>query len=106
MSWVMLLTVTPLGKETSISPYIARAVDIIDRSGLDYRLTAMGTIIEADTWDELARVVGACLEDLQRDCERISVVMKIDYRHGPKGRLQGMVRSVVEKLGRPVPGAT
>jgi len=104
MSWLMFLSVTPLDKGESVGAYVARAVDVIDRSGLDYRLTAVGTVLEADSWEELARVVQACLEDLRRDCRRISVLIKVDYREGPKGRLRQAVESVAQRLGRPVPG--
>ncbi len=106
MSWLMFFSINPLDKGESVGAYVARAVDVIDRSGLDYRLTAVGTVLEADSWEELARVVQACLEDLQRDCRRISVLIKVDYREGPKGRLRQAVDSVVQRLGRPVRGMT
>jgi uncharacterized protein (TIGR00106 family) len=80
MSWLMFFSITPLGKGESVGDYVARAVDIIDRSGLDYRLTAVGTVLEADSWDDLARVISNCLEDLWRDCRRISVLIKVDPR--------------------------
>ncbi len=38
----------PLGKGESLSPYVARSLDIIDRSGLDYRCHAMSTTLEGD----------------------------------------------------------
>ena len=40
------LSVIPLGRGRSISADIVDLVRIIDASGLDYRLTAAGTIIE------------------------------------------------------------
>ena len=36
----------PRGHEQSLSADVARIVDIIDRSGLPYQLTAMGTLLE------------------------------------------------------------
>ena len=41
-------SITPLGAGESVSQYVARAVDLIDKSGLDYRLHAMGTVVEGD----------------------------------------------------------
>ena len=41
-------SLTPLDKGQSVSEYVARSLDIIDRSGLDYRLHAMGTIVEGE----------------------------------------------------------
>ena len=49
------LSIVPLGRGRSISAGVADLMKIIDASGLDYRLTAAGTIIEG-TWDQLMRV--------------------------------------------------
>ena len=38
----------PLDKGESLSPYVARCLEIVDRSGLDYRCHAMGTTLEGD----------------------------------------------------------
>ena len=46
------LSVIPLGRGRSINADIVDLVKIIDASGLDYRLTAAGTIIEG-RWDQL-----------------------------------------------------
>ncbi len=46
------LSVIPLGRGRSISADIVDLVKIIDAIGLDYRLTAAGTIIEG-RWDQL-----------------------------------------------------
>ncbi|MBS1165013.1 MAG: thiamine-binding protein [Proteobacteria bacterium] len=37
----------PVGKGESLSPYVARSLDIIDKSGVAYQLTPMGTITES-----------------------------------------------------------
>jgi uncharacterized protein YqgV (UPF0045/DUF77 family) len=46
----------PLDKGASLSPYVARSLDIIDRSGLEYRCHAMGTTIEGEFDDAMAGV--------------------------------------------------
>jgi uncharacterized protein YqgV (UPF0045/DUF77 family) len=43
-------------------------------------------------------VVDQCFQELQKDCSRISLALKADYRKGPPGRLKGKVESVKEKL--------
>ena len=90
---------SPLGKGDSVSPYVARSLEIIDASGLDYRLHAMGTIIEGDV-DEVLQVLKQCLEAMSAECDRITCTAKLDYRKGHTGRLQSKVQSVEEKLGR------
>jgi uncharacterized protein (TIGR00106 family) len=92
-------TMSPTGKGESLSPYIARVLDIIDRSGITYRLTAMGTILEGE-WDEVMKVVNDCFYELMRDCSRIGVYIKIDYRQGAESRLMSKIKSLEEKLGR------
>ena len=94
-------SMSPLGKGESVSAYVARSLDIIDRSGLEYRLTPMGTILEGE-WDEVFAVVRECFEAMRKDCNRISCSIRVDYRKGARGRLEKKVRSVEERLGRPL----
>jgi uncharacterized protein (TIGR00106 family) len=91
----------PLDRGVSLSPYVARCVEIIDRSGLDYQFHAMGTTLEGD-FNQVIRVVQKCFEALASDCERVECNIKIDYRKGPEGRLRAKVASVEAKLGREV----
>ncbi len=94
-------SMTPLDKGESVSPFVARSLDIVDRSGLDYLLTPMGTVLEG-TWEEVMEVIGRCFERMREDCNRITCSVKIDYRKGREGRLGAKVRSVEEKVGRPL----
>jgi uncharacterized protein (TIGR00106 family) len=74
-------------------------LEIVDKSGLDYRLNPMGTVIEGE-WDEVFAVVKACFERMKEDCDRISTVIKVDYRKGAKGRLTTKVQSIEKTLGK------
>ncbi len=92
-------SMSPLTQGESVSKYVARSLDIIDQSGLAYRLNPMGTVIEG-SWDEVMQVVKSCWERMSEDCDRISTVMKIDYRQGKTGRLSSKMDSVEKKVGR------
>jgi uncharacterized protein (TIGR00106 family) len=92
-------SMAPGGKGESVSAYVARILDVIDRSGVAYQLTPMGTILEGE-WDDVMGVVSACFRALETDCTRIGVQMKVDYRAGPAGRLQSKTAKVEERLGR------
>ena len=92
-------SMAPSGKGESLSPYVARILDIIDRSGLPYQLTPMGTVIEGE-WGEAMGVVTECFEALRADCDRIGVHLKVDYRAGPAGRIKSKVAALEAKLGR------
>ena len=94
-------SMAPLAKGESVSQYVARSLEIIEQSGLDYRLHAMGTIVEGEM-DQVLAVLTQCLEAMAADCDRITCTAKLDYRKGAVGRLKAKVASVEQKLGRPI----
>jgi uncharacterized protein (TIGR00106 family) len=96
---LMELAMIPLDKGDSFSKYVAKSLDIIDLSGLDYRLTPMGTVIEGD-WDDLLALLDRCFKALEEVSDRISISVKFDHRKGKTGRLSGKIKSVEHKLGR------
>jgi uncharacterized protein (TIGR00106 family) len=91
-------SMTPLGKGESVSPFVAKSLEIIEASGLDYRLHAMGTVIEGE-WDEVFDVVGKCHAAMAVDCDRVTCSIKVDSRKGASGRLTSKVKSIETKLG-------
>lgn len=94
-------SMSPMTKGESVSSYVARSIDIVDRSGLPYQLTAMGTIIEGE-WSDVMAVVTRCFETMSADCDRVSTSIKIDYRKGPGGRIKAKVGSIEQRLRRKV----
>ncbi len=100
MSALIEFSMFPTEQTQSKSAFVARVLDIVDRSGLEYQLTPMGTIIEGETVEEVLAVVNAAYVELQKDCGRIYSSIKIDWRDGPVGRLNKKVGSVEAKLGR------
>jgi uncharacterized protein (TIGR00106 family) len=94
-------SMSPLGKGESVGKYVARSLDIIDKSGVDYRLNPMGTVLEGE-WDKVFAVVRRCFDRMRKDCNRISCTIKIDYRRGHEGRLSTKVASVEKHLKRKV----
>jgi uncharacterized protein (TIGR00106 family) len=94
-------SMSPLGKGESVGKYVARSLDIIDKSGVPYCLNPMGTVLEGE-WDDVIAVVTQCYERMKKDCNRISCTMKVDYRKGHSGRLQSKIASVEKTLKRPI----
>ena len=94
-------SMSPLGKGESVGKYVARSLDIIDKSGIAYRLNPMGTVLEGE-WDDVFAVVRTCYERMKKDCNRISCSIKIDYRKGHEGRLVAKVASIEKTLKRTV----
>ena len=94
-------SMSPLGKGESVSKYVSRSLDIVDKSGIPYRLNPMGTVLEGE-WDEVFAVVRKCYERMKRDCNRVSCSIKVDYRKGYSGRLVSKVTSVEKTLKRAI----
>ena len=90
-------SMSPLGKGESVGKYVSRSLEIVDQSGVEYRLNPMGTVLEGE-WNEVMDVVSQCYERMRKDCNRISCTIKVDYRAGKKGRLSGKVASVEKRL--------
>jgi uncharacterized protein (TIGR00106 family) len=95
------MSMTPLGKGESVSPYVAECVELIDASGLDYELHAMGTIVEGEL-AEVLDLMRRCIEQVATHSDRVSCAAKLDYRRGASGRIKSKVASVEQKLGRTV----
>ena len=96
---LMEFSMIPLDKGSSFSRYVARSLAVVEESGLDYRLTPMGTVVEG-TWHELLDLLNRCFEALAQESDRISLQVKFDHRKGVTGALDAKVRSVEEKAGR------
>ena len=93
------LSMSPMDKGPSVSKWVARSLEIIDKSGLDYRLGPMGTCIEGE-WNEVMAVVRKCWNRMSRDSVRITFSIKGDWRRGAEGRLESKVAKVEKTLKR------
>lgn len=99
MAMLLEFSISPLGKGESVGEHVARSLDIVDRSGVPYRLNPMSTVLEGE-WDEAIGVVKACLDRMSEDCDRVTGTMKFDWRRGATGRLESKIASVEKRLGR------
>ena len=93
------MSIVPIGAGESVSQYVAKCVDVVDRSGLNYELHAMGTIVEGEL-PEVLELLQECIEEVAKSANRVSCTAKIDYRQGVSGGMQSKVASVEKKLGR------
>jgi uncharacterized protein (TIGR00106 family) len=92
----------PTDKGESVSSYVSRIVDMIDKSGVSYRLTPMGTVIECEEMSEALEIVKKAYECLEADCSRIYSSMNFDIRRDKKNRLTGKIDSIQKSLGRSI----
>jgi len=96
VSVIIDFSIFPVDKGESVSIYVTRAVKIIKDSGLPYKLGPMGTSIEGE-WDELMGLVTRCFDAMKQDCNRVYMTIKVDYRRGATGRMEGKIQSVQQK---------
>lgn len=85
----------------SVSKQVSKVIDAIDKSGIAYQLTPMGTIIETETMREALAIIELAYEQLQ-DCERVYSSLKFDIRKNTKYRLKTKIASVEKVLNRKV----
>ena len=93
------MSITPLGKGESVSRYVAECLELVEQSGLDYELHAMGTIVEGEL-AEVLDLMHRCIEQTATHSDRVTCAAKLDFRRGHSGRLKSKVASVEQKLGR------
>ncbi len=100
MSVLLEFSMFPLDQGESLSKHVSQLIKLIKDSGAEYRLTAMGTLIETEQLDSALALVARCNELLQqRGCSRIYSTIKLDIREGPMGRLQGKIQSIEGHIG-------
>ena len=91
-------SITPIDKAgKGLSEYIAKTINIIKESGLQYELHAMGTLVEGDA-EQVFELIKKCHLNMARFSDRVSTSIKIDDRKGATGRLKGKVASVKNRL--------
>ena len=93
------LQIFPNDKGVNLSEYVARCLKVIDDSGVTYKMHPMGTILEGD-WDAVNAGVTQCYKALEKDCDRITINMRVDYRKGDKTRLKSKIESVEKMVGK------
>ncbi|HLB71186.1 MAG: MTH1187 family thiamine-binding protein [Candidatus Methanoperedens sp.] len=94
------LEIVPLGTgSTSMSAHISEVVKAIEKSGVKYQLTPMGTVMEVSSIDEAFNAAKAAHEALvNKGIKRIVTHLTIDDRRDyPKGMME-KVESVKRKL--------
>lgn len=97
MSAILDLSIYPVDKGESLSPYVARIERIIRESGLPNVFCPMSTSIEGEL-DDLLALVAKCHAELSTDCRRIEMNIRVDWRKDAVDRLHGKIRSVESKL--------
>ncbi len=98
---LMELTVVPLGRGRSLSADLAGLIGRIDQSGLPYRVTPFGTLLEG-TWEQLMDIAKECHSTIRKKTDRVLILIRLDDYADRTDLLQTTVAHVEEALGRSV----
>jgi len=102
MSVLLEFAMFPTDKGESVSSYVSRIIDMIDKKDLDYQLTPMGTIVECDEMDEALAIIKESYDCLKDDCNRIYSTLTFDIRKSEKGRLKNKIKSIENRLKKSI----
>jgi len=95
---IVEISFVPVGVGTSLSRYIAKVINNIEKSGLKYQLTPMGTIVEGE-WNEISNLIDYSHNLIfEMGIERIITNIRIDYRLDKKSSMQDKIDSVKKKM--------
>ncbi len=86
---------------SSVSKQVSKIIDAIDKSGVAYKLTPMGTVVETETMREALDIIELAYEQVS-DCDRVYSSLKFDIRKGKKDRLVSKIESVERNLGKSI----
>jgi uncharacterized protein (TIGR00106 family) len=95
-------SVVPIGAGPEMKVPVAQVVDMIDKSGLPYQVTATSTIIEGE-WDRVMPLIKQCIDNVRRSAPRVVAMLKIDDEAGAQGQLKANVEDIEAMLGKRPP---
>lgn len=95
------VSIVPIGTKTpSVSKYVTKVLDVLERDGVKYELTAMGTIIEGDVENILSLVRKMHEAAFGEEASRIVTTVKIDDRRDKVTSAAYKIESVKQKLSK------
>ena len=96
---IMEISVSPRGGPgVSLSPYIAKAIRVLDEAGLVHETHAMGTNVEGPV-EQLIAVAAKMHEAVFGDeIARVVTAIKIDDRRDKEVKMADKPRSVLSKV--------
>lgn len=83
----------------SMSHIVAKAVEVIQASGLPQETTSMFTTVEGE-WDEVMPVIKAACDAVLEVSPRASLVLKADLRPGHTGEIRGKIERLNKAIER------
>jgi len=97
---IVEISIIPIGtKSTSLSSFVAKAVGILKKKKVKHQLSSMGTIIEAENWEQALSIAKEMHESAFKEgAARVVTNIKIDDRRDRKASISQKMKSVEEKI--------
>lgn len=100
MSVLLDFAMFPTDKGDSVSEFVSHIILMIKNKGYNYKLTAMGTIVETETLEEALQVIQESYNVLEPYSNRVYSSVNLDIRKGKTNRLEQKVKSIESKIGK------
>ncbi len=101
MSVLMNFAMFPTDQGISVSAYVSKIVEMISQSGFDYRLTAMGTIVETENVTQAFAIAEMAYDILEPHSKRVYATISLDIQtNKPMGRITKKTESIEDKIGK------
>ncbi|MEM2726979.1 MAG: MTH1187 family thiamine-binding protein [Archaeoglobaceae archaeon] len=92
------ISIIPIGAGESISKFVARAVDELKKTGLKVEVTAMSTVVEAESAEKLFYAVQRAREAVfELGAKRVYTIIRLDDRRDKKLSIEGKKSAVGDK---------
>lgn len=96
----MQFAIFPTDKGLSVSQYVSLVIDMVRSKGFDYKLTAMGTIVETPDMETAADILVQAQQLLSSHSDRIYCTATFDIKNSEMGRMDAKISSIESKIGR------
>lgn len=97
---VVQVSVVPVGTSSaSISHHVAHCIDVLEATGLSFKLTPMGTVIEGDLRDILEAISKMHEGTFGDDVHRVLTTVIVDDRRDKRLTMAGKLEAVRRRRG-------
>ncbi len=98
MSVLVNFAIFPTDSGISVSKYVSRIIEMIDKSGYAYKLNPMGTSFETETMKEALKLIEDSHQILENH-ERVYCVANFDIQKNKSNRITSKIKSIEDKIG-------
>jgi len=100
MSVLMQFAIFPTDKGISVSNEVSLVIEMLEKSGVNYKLGSMGTTVETESFSEALEILQKSYQILEKNSERIYASINFDIRKDVDNRMMKKIESIESKIGK------